>query len=68
MEFCIFCLRHVLIEIQKLSNQKLEKENWVMWNLDITKDVIARGRAALRTTVSAMRSVNNCQALFLKAR
>ena len=59
MEFCIFCLRHVLIEIRKLSNQKLGKENWEMLSLDTTKDVIARGQAALRITVNAMRSVSN---------
>lgn len=53
-----------MIEIQKLSNQKLGKENWETLSLAITKDVIARGQAALRITVNAMRLVINFLVLF----
>lgn len=59
MEFYIFCLRHVLIEIRKLSNKKLGKDNWETLSLDTAKDVIARSQAALRITVNALRSVSN---------
>lgn len=41
-----FCLRHVLIETQKLSDQTSGTEDWGMSGLVATKGMIVGGRAA----------------------